>query len=248
MSKVDEYVPCIMPDVDSGWYTKTKKIAERNYSKMSENLVMSYEDYCKESKKILDSSSVVAGGTSSKATASMSGVSMQGLRAFKLKNSTSAEFHILSKLPESPKVPPAPFESDVSAQIVYRYCQMISSTPTYNAVNKQDIQDFLSTLPARPAETKSGFTVEESQKFQNEHPEPNGCAVLERVLNLSQRIIDLKLRPSLEMYDQFSPSLGAADKVTVESLPTEEFMTTIRNPKNVGEAGTSSCDSHDESS
>ena len=244
MSKVDEYVPCIMPDVDSEWYRKTKKIAERNYSKMSENLVMSYEDYCQESKNILDNSSrtVNAGGTSSKATAS--GVSLQGLRAFKLKNSTTAEFHILSKLPESSKVPPAPFESDVSAQIVYRYCQMISSTPTYTSVNKQDIQDFLSTLPARPAETKSGFTLEESQKFQNDHPEPNGCA-LERVLNLSQRLIDLKLRPSPEMYDQFSPSLGEADKVTVESLPTEEFMTTIRNPKNVGEAGTSSFYSHD---
>jgi hypothetical protein len=196
---------------------------------------MSYEDYCTESQKILKESRLSVSGTTSASV-----FSLQGLRAFRLLNSTTAEFNILSKLPDSPKVPPAPFESDISAHIVYKYCRLINTStfPTYTESNKNDIKEFLSTIPDRPAIAQTGFSAEESQKFQNSHPEPNGCAVLERVLILNQTITDLNLRATPDMYSLFGESLGDIDKTTVENLPIEEFMTTIKNPRNVNEAGT----------
>jgi hypothetical protein len=156
---------------------------------------------------------------------------MLGLRIFKVKNDDEIVNNILCRPPPKP-IQLAEFDSSHRTQILYLYSLNVQSNNTRAVDDIKQVEKWESSMiPPRPVDTTKGFLPGEAEKWFRKVYGDDHKLVLSRVL---QKVRDPNLlRPNIEEY-LCRDSLLDSDKQLVDSLPMEDFFTSIGCSNNAG--------------
>jgi hypothetical protein len=137
--------------------------------------------------------------------------------------------NILVKQPTT-KLTVAEFDESIRGQYIYNYARTVKNNDYRSIDDKIEIDEWLKTMPPRPRNTSQGFQQGDAAKWLDTLKGVDHMHTLDRVL-IKSKNPNLK-RPAKEEYSTSRTLL--TDKLLLDSLPTEEYFTTIRNSKNVG--------------
>ena len=87
-----------------------------------------------------------------------------GLRAIKVKNENEVIANILTQQPLK-DIKVAEFDSEVRAQIIYKYANNIINNKTRSVDDINEVKQWLDTMPPRPADRSKGFAEGASKKW-----------------------------------------------------------------------------------
>jgi len=153
-----------------------------------------------------------------------------GLRAFKVRNEDEIVNNILVGPPaESIKV--AEFDSTTRARLCYNYAAAVQSNDARSAEDKEEVRDWETrAMPPNPGH-REGFAEGAAKNWFYHLNGENHDQVLPRVL---KKLTDPRLkRPSIADYSA-RDSLLETDQKVIDSLPEEQFYTSIGFAKNAG--------------
>lgn len=154
-----------------------------------------------------------------------------GLRAFKSPNNTQQVFNILSKSPEDEQLETADFDSEMRAHLPYSYARNVCKNNSRIEDNGQkEVEEWLKSMPREPDDRSKGFKKGDADKWFKHVHGADHVHALGRVLKKS----DMVQRPNKNAYANTAQALQP-DQEILDSLPTEEFFTGIRNSHNMGE-------------
>jgi hypothetical protein len=124
----------------------------------------------------------------------------------------------------------ADFVSCVSAQIPYKYSTNILGNQKRSEDDRQEIRDWIKTLPPRPTKSSKGFEVGAAAEWYRSIHGDSEEFVLPRILI---KLKDPRLkRPSQSAYEGLHTL--ATDQAILDSLPEQLFFTAIGNSNNAG--------------
>lgn len=153
-----------------------------------------------------------------------------GLRAFKISNNDEIINNILIKNPTD-AIKVADFDSTNRAQIIYNYSIGVKKSEVRSKEDRREIRRWERTMPPRPEDKQQGFAEGAASKWFTQLYGESHELVLPRVIKKS-RDPELK-RPDYADYNS-RDSLLESDKKLVDSLPLEEFFSSIGSSKNAG--------------
>jgi hypothetical protein len=156
-----------------------------------------------------------------------------GLRAFKVVNKNERIANMIVKPTSDPScLMVADFEeSAIRAHLLHNYARNIMKKDSGRSLEeKKDIEDWLNTIPSRPYDKSKGFNPGEAKKWYDHVYGIDHKLVLQRVFEKS---CDSRLkRPDQTEY--LKTHALTTDKETLDSLPEEEFLTSVGNSHNRG--------------
>lgn len=156
-----------------------------------------------------------------------------GLRAYKVPNENSITFNILSSTPAPDQtIQAADFDSSGATMLqLYGYASSIKKSKSRSAAEKLEIKEWKKTIPKKPIELKQGWPSGTAANWFKTYYGDDHKPVLTRVLMKSKDPTLQRLDPC--EYNDTSRSLKT-DMEILNSLPTEEFFSTMVNSKNAG--------------
>ena len=227
-------VPQFLPNFKSPWH--------RQFGKLEERVNINMETFRQEIDAVIQSSEEMK---MKNADGDDNEWEILGLRAYKVPNETTISFNVLNRSPDQP-LAVADFAADSSALIVYAYANNIENDSSRSVDDKVEVKEWLKTMPPRPPKSKKKDSHANNEKtskanagfksgaassfFKDMYGDDHSC-VLDRVMSKS-RHPDLK-RPEKAAYKELYSSLQP-DQEVLDSLPNENFFTTIYNSHNVG--------------
>lgn len=153
-----------------------------------------------------------------------------GLTAFKTPNVTQHAFNILQRPPKK-AMKIANFDSSAKAQIPYIYANKISNSKVRSQAEKDEIKEWLKTMPPPPPPKKPGFPKGFAEAWYASKNPDGYQLVLERIF---EKMSDPRLKrpdPSEYIGDK---GLLQTDKALLDRLPLVEYFTRIYNSENAG--------------
>lgn len=229
-SKSGQEVPQILPDLKSDWHKIYPKVDQYlNLGTFREEL-----DGILSISQPLEATQILSSNSSETQTLS-DDWNLLGMRAFKTTNETMQVFNILSKSPKDMKMTTADFDQEARAHLPYSYARTVEKSDDRIEDNgKLDVKEWVTNdMPEEPFDKAKGFAKGSAEKwFKKCHkvePDADIVHVLERVLNKS----DIVMRPDISAYANIDQRLQP-DQAVLDSLPTEEFFTSVSNSNNLG--------------
>lgn len=230
-------VPQFLPNFKSPWH--------RQFGKIEERLNINMETFRKEIDAVIQSSEEMK---MENEKGDESEWEILGLRAYKVPNKTTVSFNVLNRSPDQP-LAVADFSDDAGALILYAYASSIENDPSRSVEDKLQVKQWLKTMPPRPPKAKKDSNTNDQEKdkktskgkagfkpgaaslfFRDVYGDDNSC-VLDRIMSKSMHP-DLN-RPDKAAYKDGYSALQP-DQEVLDSLPNENFFTTIYNSHNVG--------------
>ena len=216
-----------MPDFKSEWHKQFPKIDD----------YLNLGNFTDEMEAVLNTSQPIAPAQTLNETdpaekpSNVGEWELLGLRAFKTTNITKQVFNILQESPKDKTLITSDFDEEMRAHLPYSYAKSVAKNKGRIDDNgKSEVKEWVSTqMPKEPNDNHKGFKKGSAAAWLKQIHGADHVHVLERVLKKS----DIVVRPSISAYVNTTQNLQP-DQEVLDSLPNEEFFTTIRNSHNIG--------------
>jgi hypothetical protein len=155
-----------------------------------------------------------------------------GMLVYKIDNTNEIVPNVMRNNPSLP-IEVADFDPSLAGQIPYKYANNVLSNKKRSEDDRQDIRDWLKTMPPRPTLLSKGFKVGAAASWVKSVHGDSFELVLPRVLAKLKNPA-LK-RPPKSAYGE--THILATDQAILDSLPLQTFFTSVgKNANNAGKS------------